>query len=65
MASKTYLLSYRKEDKKWIIKISGGEKVIKTFKSIAEAEEYLEEMADNQGANVSVKKKDGKFQKKH
>lgn len=59
------MLSYRKEDKKWLIKIKGGEKPIKLFKTKAEAEEYLEEMADNQGASVSIKKRDGKFQKKH
>ena len=64
-SSKTYMLTYRAEQRKWAIKIKGGEKVIKYFNTKAEAEEYLEELADNQGASVSIKKKDGKFQKKH
>jgi hypothetical protein len=62
--SKTYLLSYRKEDRKWQIIQFKGKKAIKLFDTKAEAEAYLKVLAKNQDANVSVKKKDGKFQKK-
>lgn len=62
-ASKTYHLTYRKDVDKWQIILTHGEKAIKLFKTKAEAETYLKELAANQKANVSIKKKDGKFQK--
>ena len=63
--AKKYYLSNRKEDKMWIIKLQGSDKVIQTFKTKAEAEAILKVLAKNQNASVSIKTKDGKFQKKH
>ncbi len=54
MAGKVYHVSKRKEDGKWQVFISGSDKVIKLFATKAEAEEYCEKMAKNQGATLLV-----------
>ena len=54
MAEKTkvYHVGKRASDGKWTVKFAGGEKVIKTFTTKAEAEAYVKVMAENQGATV-------------
>ncbi len=60
---KTYHLTYRQDKRQWQIILTHGDKAIKLFNTKAEAQVYLDKLADNQNANVSIKKKDGKFQK--
>lgn len=48
---RVYHLSKR-EDGKWVVKFAGGEKVIKTFATKKEGEEYCNQMAKNQGGVV-------------
>ena len=50
--TKTYHVAKREKDGKWTVKFAGGEKVIKTFDTKKEAEEYVEQLAENQGATV-------------
>ena len=50
--TKVYHVSKRDSDGKWTVKFSGGEKVIKTFDTKAEAEAAVKVMAENQGATV-------------
>ena len=49
MAEKTkvYHVGKRASDGKWTVKFAGGEKVIKTFATKAEAEAYVKVMAEN------------------
>lgn len=62
---KTYILSKRKEDGMWALKYSGGEKVIKLFKTQKEALEFTKERAKNNDRAVLVRAskgaKKGKF----
>lgn len=62
---KTYILSKRKEDGMWALKYSGGEKVIKLFKTQKEALEFTKERAKNNERAVLVRAskgaKKGKF----
>jgi len=51
---KTYHISKRKEDNMWQVKYAGGERVIKLFKTQAEALEYTKKMAANQNRAVVV-----------
>lgn len=50
--TKVYHVLKRASDNLWTVKIAGGSKVIKTFKTKAEAEEYVDKMAKNQNATV-------------
>ena len=54
MASKVYHVSKRASDQKWQVFIQGSDKAIKLFNTKAEAEEYCEKMAKNQGATLLV-----------
>lgn len=58
-----YMVTYDKERKDWVIKKTGGARASKRCKTKKEAMEIVERLAENQELNVSVKKKDGKFQK--
>ena len=60
-----YMVTYDKENKDWVIKKTGAVKASKRCKTKKEALEIVEKLAENQDLNVSVKKKDGKFQKKY
>ena len=57
---RVYHVSKRAEDGKWVVKFAGGEKVIKTFATKAEAEAYSEQMAENQGGIVLTHASKGK-----
>ena len=59
MASKVYHVSKRASDSKWQVFIRGSDKVIKLFDTKAEAEEYCERMAQNQGATLLFHKSKG------
>ena len=58
----------KREDGMWQVFRAGSDKVIKLFKTKAEAEEYTKKMAENQGvtyhAHASKGKNKGKIQKK-
>ena len=56
---KVYHVSKRASDGKWQVFIRGSDKVIKLFATKAEAEEYCEKMAKNQGATLMVHKSKG------
>ena len=60
-----YMVVYDKEKKDWVIKKTGAAKASKRCKTKKEALEFVEKYAENQDLNVSIKKKDGKFQKKY
>ena len=51
------------EGKGWGVKRQGSDKIIKYFKTKVEATEYLVKVSGNQGTAVSIKLKNGKFQK--
>lgn len=60
-----YMVIYDKEKKDWVIKKTGALKASKRCKTKKEALEFVEKYAENQDLNISIKKKDGKFQKKY
>ena len=63
-----YHISKREKDGMWQVFRAGSDKVIKLFKTKAEAEEYVKKMAENQGvtyhSHASKGKNKGKIQKK-
>ena len=64
----SYHLSKRASDNKWQVFLTGSDKVIKTFATKAEAEEYTKKMAANTGrsilAHASKGASKGKIQKR-
>ncbi|MBO7527100.1 MAG: DUF2188 domain-containing protein [Clostridia bacterium] len=64
-ASQKYMVVYDKENKDWVVKKTGAKKASKRCNTKKEALEVAEKLADNQDLNLSIKKKDGKFQKKY
>ena len=59
-----YMITYDKESKQWVIKKTGAQRASKRCKTKKEAMEIAERLAANQELNLTVKKKDGKFQKR-
>lgn len=59
-----YMVTYDKEHKDWVVKKTGAQKASKRCKTKKEAMEVVTKLANSQDLNVSVKKKDGKFQKR-
>jgi hypothetical protein len=57
---KAYHVVKRESDKKRCVKLAKGEKVIKTFDTKVEAEDYVKVMAKNQGATVRMHASKGK-----
>ena len=51
-AGASYHLSKRASDNKWQVFLTGSDKVIKTFATKAEAEEYTKRMAANTGRSI-------------
>ena len=51
-AGASYHLSKRASDNKWQVFLTGSDKVIKTFATKAEAEEYTKKMAANTGRTI-------------
>ena len=58
------MLTYDKENKEWVVKKTGGQRASKRFSTKKEALVYAEKLSQNQDLNLTVKKKDGKFQKR-
>ena len=56
---KVYHVSKRASDNKWQVFIQGSDKVIKLFNTKIEAEEYCEQMAQNQKATLLFHKSKG------
>ncbi len=59
-----YRVVYDKENREWLIRKDGATRVIRRVKTKAEALELATQFAENQELNITVQKKDGKFQKK-
>ena len=59
-----YRLVYIDKDKLWVIKRDGAKRVIATYHTKEEALKRIKELSNNQDVGFTVKKKDGKFQKK-
>mgnify|MGYP002515278537 CR=1 FL=1 len=51
---KVYHINKRAKDNKWTIKLEGSEKVIKTFTTKIEAEEYVNGLAERQDGSYQV-----------
>lgn len=49
--------------KGWAVKRQGSDKVIKYFKTKVEATEYIVKVSENRKTSVSIKLKNGKYQK--
>lgn len=58
--SKIYHLSKREKDGKWIVKLEGSEKVIKTFSTKEEASDYVSGLAERQDGSVKFRASKGK-----
>lgn len=58
-----YSVSYDKDKKDWVVKKAGSERATKRCKTKKEAMETIEKLSSHNEINISVKKKDGKFQK--
>ena len=58
-----YMITYDKEEKLWVVKKTNAKKASKKFKTKADAYEYAERLATERDMALTVKKKDGKFQK--
>ena len=58
-----YMVTYDKENKEWVVKKTGAARASRRCRTKAEALEVAERLAENQDLNLTVKKKDGKFQK--
>ena len=59
-----YMVTFDKEEREWVIKKTGAERASRRCKTKAEAMEIVKTLSENQDLSISVKKKDGKFQKK-
>ncbi len=62
--SQKYMVTYDKEAKQWVVKKTGATRASKRCKTKKEAMEVAEKLAESQDLNLTVKKKDGKFQKR-
>ena len=58
-----YMVTYDKEKKDWIVKKTDSSRASKRCKTKAEALEVATRLIDSQELSLTVKKKDGKFQK--
>lgn len=59
-----YMVTYDKEHEEWVVKKTGASRASKRCKTKKEAMEVAEKLAQSQDLNITVKKKDGKFQKR-
>ena len=59
-----YRLSYIEKDRLWVIKRDGAKRVIATFHTKEEALKRIKELSENQEVGFTVKKKNGRFQRK-
>ena len=61
--AETYRVVYDKEQKNWIVKIDGGERASRRCETKEEALKVAKDLAKKKDADLSVHKKNGKFQK--
>ena len=59
-----YRVIYDSENREWMVKKDGAQRVIRRVRTKAEALELANQFATRQDLSISVQKKDGKFQKK-
>lgn len=59
----TYRVVYDKNQKNWVVKIDGGKRASKRCATKAEALEVAKTLAKKKDADLSIHKKNGKFQK--
>lgn len=59
-----YFVTYDKDNKDWVVRKTDSERASKRCKTKAEALEVATRLSENQELSLTVKKKDGKFQKK-
>lgn len=63
-ARPSYRVIYDISEKVWLIKKDGAKRVIRKVSTKAEATKIAKELSENQNLNLTIHKKDGKFQKK-
>lgn len=63
--AKRYIITHRKDDGVWQVKLAKGAKVIKLFNTQKEAIDYAETLAENQDGSITIHKKDGKIRKQN
>ena len=63
--AKRYIITHRKDDGVWQVKLAKGAKVIKLFNTQKEAIDYAEALAENQDGSITIHKKDGKIRKQN
>lgn len=61
--NETYRVVYDKEQKNWIVRIDGGQRASKRCATKEEALKVAKDLAKKKDADLSVHKKNGKFQK--
>ena len=61
--NQTYRIVYDKEQKNWIVRIDGGKRASRRCKTKEEALKVAKELAKKKDADLSIHKKNGKFQK--
>lgn len=60
----SYRVIYDMSEKVWLIKKDGAKRVIRKVATKVEATKIAKELSENQNLNLTIHKKDGKFQKK-
>ena len=63
-ARPSYRVIYDMSEKVWLIKKDGAKRVIRKVSTKAEATKIAKELSEDQNLNLTIHKKDGKFQKK-
>ena len=63
-ANAVYRVIYDSENKEWMVKKDGAQRVIRRTRTKTEAVDLAKKFSENQDLALSVQKKDGKFQKK-
>ena len=58
-----YHVTYRREDKKWLVKRAGSETILRTLETQAEAIAWATIRAINQDVSIVIHKRDGKIRK--
>ena len=57
------MVIYDKENKVWIVKKTGAQRASKKFATKAQAYKFAERISGEKGMSLTVKKKNGQFQK--
>ena len=62
-ATERYRVVYDKENKNWIVRVDGGKRASRRCATKEEALKVAKDLAKKKDADLSVHKKNGKFQK--